>query len=488
MNAAIPARSRSFFLLPALALGGMLAVGNPAISQVSPPPQRFRAASQGLADSTIESPLIQARAAGHLASMADDPAEVTAGLRACSDERSRLAFLDAVLAGGARSFDQAQAESEALEMLMVMAPDDRASRIQRELRRLEDEHADGPPDWGTISTDDLVWRPFSWSPDTPADRLARLSPAMRKTLLDIEESGPRPKIIAAVLAAIPEEAVEERNQIILDLDLDEIVVGPAVMQELARRRATNTMIEMARKKPIVIGVPGVRIAAAAAIARDQPETAIQLLGGEANVLRLSGLSQLALRRGLAEGYRSNADPELWKIEIAQIGQTDDRLEAMLALETMHPEGADPQETDPERTFEEIKSMRTLNSGRVVSGIERGFIDRDDAIQALENLFRTGRYDLAFTFLAPNTTEPTRSADQWLPVRIGLLSEALADADAAPDAWIPLIQSLQRLDRLDGQIAALRAIQDSYGRVHGDQELPEDLRLTLDNALIEIAVD
>ena len=466
----------------------MLAIGHPAISQVSPPPQRFRAVSQGLADSTIESPLIRARAAGHLASMADDPAEITAGLRACSDERSRLAYLDAALAGGARSFDRARAESQALEMLMAMAPDDRASRIQRELRRLEDEPGNGPIDWGSMTSDDMVWRPFTWSPETPADRLARLSPAMRKTLLDLEEPGPRPKIIAAVLAAIPDEAVEERDQIILDLDVDEIEVGPAVMQELAYRRATNVMIEMTRKQPIVISVPTMRVATAAAIARDQPEAAIQILGGEANILQLPGHAVAGLRRNLAEGHRHDADPELWKIEIAQIGQTDDRLEAMLALETMHPEGADPQETDPERTFEEIQSMRTLTSGRVVSGIERGFIDRDDAIQALENLFRTGRYDLAFTFLTPNTTEPTRSADQWLPVRIGLLSEALADADAAPDAWIPLIESLQRLDRLDGQIAALRAIQEGYGRMHGDQELPEDLRLTLDNALIEIAVD
>ena len=488
MKDVIPARLRPRFVLHALALGGVLGMGQPAISQTSPPPQRFRAASKGLIDSTNVSPLIRARANGHLASMTPAPAEIVAGLEACPDERSRLAFLDALLAGGARSFDRTRTQSQAIEMLMTVAPEDRTCRIQGELERIEEDHGRRPLDWGTLTPGDLVWRPFIWSPETAADRLARLSPSIREALLEMADRGSRQEITAAVLAAIPEDAPEERTGLIRDLEVDAGASGPALMQELARRRATNSMIEISRTHPAAISIVGVRAASAASIARDRPEFAIQMIGGEANISRLPRFSESAMRRGLAEGYRHRSDPELWKIEIAQIGATNERIIAMLGLAARHRDDADPEETNPNRTMEEVKSMRTLGAGRVVSGIDAGLIDRDDAIKAFADLFRTGRYDLAYTFLNPNTTEPTRAADQWLPVRIGLLGEALADADAAPDAWIPLIESLGRLDRLDGQIAALRVIRDSYGRVHGDRELPEDLRLTLDNALIEIAVD
>lgn len=465
-----------------------MAIASSAVSQDSAPPRRFQAASKGLADSTMVSPLIRARAEGHMAVMANDPTKIATGLRACPDERTRLAYLDAVLSGGARSFDEAEAESKAIQWLLATTPEDRAPQIALEIQRLETEADSVTPTWGTITADDLTWRPFVWSLDTPADRLARLSPSMRKALLEIAGSESRPAIIAAVLAAVPEDAREERRAIIAGLDLDSAILGPAVISELVRRRATNALIDLVRDEPAVIALSGVRVAAAASIARDQPESAIELLRGEENISRLPGAGQSVLRRGLAEGRRSDPDPELWRLEIAQIGQADEKLAALLALETMYPDDANPEEVDPERTFEETKSMRTLKSGMVVSDIDQGYTTRDHAIQALANLFRTARYDLAFTFLIPNTTEPTRAADQWLPVRIGLLGEALAEADAAPDGWIPLIDSIQRLDRLDGQIAALRVLQESYERAHGDQDLPEDLRLSLNNALLEIAID
>ena len=491
MYTIIPDRSRPLTRLSAfaIALGGVLTAGGSAASQdAAAPAQRFKAASRALVDSTTVSPLIRARATGHLAAMSGDATRISSGLRACLDERSRLAYLDAALAGGSRSFDRLDARNRALEMLATTAPEDRAPRIERELRRIENEHAEGSVNWGSLTTADLVWRPFTWSPESPVDRLARLSPSMRRTLIELEDPGPRSEIIAAVLAGIPVESTEERREIILDLDLDGAVMGPAVMRDLARRRATDAMTELASATPAVLSVPAVRIATAAWIARDRPDMALRMIGGEDNISRLPGIGQSFLRRGLAEGLRGDPDPELWKLEVAQIGQTDDRLEAMLALATMHPDDADPAEIDPERTFEEVKSMRTLTPGRVASAIEQDLTDRDTAIQALADLLLTGRYDLAFSFLAPNTTEPTRKADHWLPVRIGLLGEALADADAAPDAWIPLVVSVKRLGRLDGQTAALRAIHESYDRVHGDADLPDDLRRTLDDTLIEIAID
>ena len=489
MNQVIPTRSRWLGQLPvaAIIMAGTLLTEAPATSQTMAPVSRFRAAAETLSQSTIVDPMIEARAAAHIAAMAEDPARVRAGLRACPDARSRLAYLDAFFAGGSRAFDASAFQSEAISMLAATTPDDRAARIEREMLRIESEGEMATVNWGSLNPADLIWRPFVWSPETAADRLARSSDAIRRSLLSIAIGEKRPRIMASVLASLAGEPTDFEAAV-LACELDGLIRGPAVIQELVQRRATDALVRLTAIRPEVLALPGVRISAAACIARDRPDDAIRLLGGENNLSRLPSNAQSSVRKGLAEGLRRDPDPERWRSEIMQAGQADDRLEALLGLEAMHRDATTNEMADPDRTFEEIDSFRTLGEGRVVSAMENGLIDRDDAIAALGDLFRTGRYELAYTFLQPNTTEPTRAADQWLPTRIGLMGEALANADASPDAWIPLIDSMSRLDRLDGQVAALRAIQASYQRIHGDEDLPQDVRLTLDNALLEIALD
>ena len=485
MKTVLSTRSRR---LPTIALGlmGILSISSIAGAQAPDPPDRFGNAARGLAGSTNATPVIKARALAHLAAMSTDPKAVEDGLRACENERARLAFLDALLAGGSRSFDPATAESEAITMLSSMHSDDRAARLDREVRRIESEWPGDPISWGTLSLDDLGWRPFTWSPGIPADRLARIAPEGRTALLGIDGVAGRPRIIAAVLAAAAEESSDEFEAIVEALELDAVIIGPSIVRELARREAVTALFDLAALRPDVIRLPAVRITAAATIARTRPDLAIQMLGGEANIIRLPGPSQAMLRRSLAEGLRDDPDQERWRSEIAQAGQLDDRLDAMLALEGRRDEG--DEFPNRERSFEEVKSLRTLGAGRVATAIERGLTDRNDVIRALTDLYLTGRFDLAYSFLDPNTTDPGRPADQWLPVRLALLGEALADSEASTDAWIPLIESLERLDRLDAQLAAIRALRASHGRIHGDRDLSEDVRLTFDNALLEIAID
>lgn len=485
MKPALPTRSRRYSAI-ILGLMGIMAIAPIAAAEAPDPPDRFGKAAEGLAGSTDSTPVIKARALAHLAAMSADPTAAEDGLRACENERSRLAFLDALLAGGSRSFDPVAAESEGIAMLSSTNADDRAARLHLEVRRIESERPGSTISWGTLNLDDLSWRPFTWSLDTSADRIARISPEYRVALLELDGVAGRPEILAAVLAAASKESSEEFEEIVEAMDLDALLAGPSLVRELARRRAVTALLDLIALRPDLIRLPAVRITAADVIARTRPDEAIRLLGGEANIGRLPSPSQTMLRRSLAEGLRDDPDQELWRLEIVQSGQLDDRLDAMLALDGRRND--EDQSPDRDRSFEEVKSLRTLGAGRVVTSIEQGLTDRDDAIRALADLYLTARFETAYSFLKPNTTDPGRPADQWLPVRIALLGEALADSDASTDAWIPLIQSLERLDRLDAQLAAIRALRASHGRIHGDRDLSDDVRMTLDNALLEIAID
>ena len=176
------------------------------------------------------------------------------------------------------------------------------------------------------------------------------------------------------------------------------------------------------------------------------------------------------------------------MDTALIDQLDDRLVVRFMLERRDAVDGSRGAPDPNRTFEDVSSFRTVTGGRLTSAIDDHLLRADDVVHALGDLIATGRHELVYSLLAPNSTEPGRPNDQWMPLRVALIGEALADQDASPDAWIPLLEALENLDRLDGQIAGLRAVRESYRRAHGDQDLPEDLRLTLDNTILEMVVD
>ena len=438
---------------------------------------QFESEAQSLARSTPATPMISARSRGHLDAMAGE-IDLEAGLRACDDQRSRRAYLDAVLAGGATSFDARTASERGIEALRTVAADDRAVRIADRVQLLA--NAEASADLSIeLNSRDLLWRPFTWSPSTAADEIAKLGSQRQRQLLEASDPIDRPVVLATILAA-----TDGRPGAEIRIDRPpsrEDPFWPTVISELDRRNAAQAILNLQADHPEVLTRPETRINAAIAVARQYPEAAIAMLGGETNLQRIPNPLQSLIRASLAEGRRSDPDPESWLMEAVQIGQLDDRLPVLLALTRREDSG-----WDPDRTLDSVKSLRTLPPGRMVDALDRGFADRDAVIRALSDLLRTGRYTLAFSFLNPNTTEPERPADDWLPLRIGLLSEALADADAAPDAWIPLLISVARLHRVDAQLAALRMIAHSYDRIHDAENLPPDLKATLEDALLKIA--
>lgn len=448
---------------------------------------RFLDAANGLVRSTTPTPLSLSRSRGHLAAMSAAPDAVASGLAACPDERTRLAFLEAAVAGDPRAFDPIASEAAAIEMLQAVAPTDRAPRIDAAIRAIVAAPPGTDPTLSTIEAADLTWRPFSWSLDAPVDRLARTSPERRRALLDLEtDAFTRPAVIAAVLAAA--ESPDEFEELLDEADLDGAVSGPAVIDELIRRRASDPLSRLAIGRPEVLAIPAVRIATAIEIARTDPETALRLVGGEANLERFPSIARNAFRASMASGRRHDPDPEAWLMDTALIDQLDDRLVVRFMLERRDAVDGSRGAPDPNRTFEDVSSFRTVTGGRLTSAIDDHLLRADDIVHALGDLIATGRHEVVYSLLAPNSTEPGRPNDQWMPLRVALIGEALADQDASPDAWIPLLEALENLDRLDGQIAGLRAVRESYRRAHGDQDLPEDLRLTLDNTILEMVVD
>jgi hypothetical protein len=181
-----------------------------------------------------------------------------------------------------------------------------------------------------------------------------------------------------------------------------------------------------------------------------------------------------MARGLAA-----TDPDAAWDHANEAGQLDDRVVAHLAIRI-------PTQ-DPDRTLEEMKSLRTVAPGRLVADLIQHRLDRETATEALADLFRTGRYDLAYSLLNPNTTEVKRPADQWLPTRIAMLADAMARADASPDAFIPLLESVSRIQGVDAQIESFAAIAAALTALDEDADLPEPLRGVLNDVLVAIAL-
>ena len=440
---------------------------------------RLADAARGLVESSPRStpPLVKARADGHLAELAGS---ISANdLRRHRTPRERLAWLETALGPAGLDLgsdrDRARAATRlALDLLAEAAPDDPAVVHDRWVSAVL--AGDATLTDGSIA--DLTARPFPMSPETACDRLAAGGEAIQLAMLDRADRAALPAVVAAILAAesAPTDAVTAR---INAFDHSLGGIGPDVVLELAGRSAGLATLTYVRRHPEAIRLPGIRVAAIAAVAADDPAGALELAGGETVLDRLPARGSSAIRIGLARGLRDvDRDTAITHVELA--GQLDDRIVAMLAIRR-------PTD-DPDRTLEDIKSCRTVLTGRLVAALTTRILDREQLVEGMADLFRTGRYDLAYTMLLPNTTEPNRPADDWMPTRLTILSDALARADAAPDAWIPLLESVPRSGRVDGQVAALAAVARGLTAVlPTDADLPEPLRAVLSDTLVEIAL-
>ena len=473
---------RSVTTLPIL-LAGIASAGiaDPAVAGDTVR-TRFVEAATGLLDSapTDTPTLTHARARGHLARMQGeiDPAE----LRTLRTPRARLAWLEAAmadrgLAAGESAEIARRATREALDLLAESHPDDPAVRLDRMVSAIESAEGDSV-DLGDLRAADLGHRPFAASPDAICDRLvAGRGAAAAIAMLDLADDAVLPEVVASVVAAGLDADPDVAAR--LDaLDHSSTGIGPTVIFELARRQAGHGVDRYVQAYPVSVVLPGVRTAAITAVAPADPEAAIALAGSVEVLDRLPGAGRIAVRTGLARGLAAT-DPDAAWDQANQAGQLDDRIIAFMAARS-------PGE-DPGRMLDDVKSLRTVAPGRLVGDLVEQRLDRETAIEAIADLFRTGRYDLAYSLLIPNTTELARPADQWLPTRIDLLAEALVRADAAPDAFIPLLASTARLHGVDAQTQAFADLATSLGELDEQADLPEPLREVLSEVLVEIAL-
>ncbi len=444
---------------------------------------RFIEAAQGLLESshTAGRPLVGARASGHLARLRGETD--ASRLAALPTDRERLAWLEAAMSGrglelGA-SPDQARSGTrEALDLLAVAAPDDQAVRIDRIVTRIEAGDAVDQVDLDELDASDFGHRPFPTSPDAVCDRLvARRGVPAALAMLDRSDAAVLPEVVACVIAAglDTDEAVSSR----LDtLDHGTTGIGPTVILELVRRQAADGMLRYLKGHPESASMPGVQAAAVAAVAASDPEAALELVGGMETLDRLPAGGGFAIRAALARGLAPIDKDASWE-QANRAGQLDDRIIAAI--------GGRTPDQNPTQMLDDIKSLRTIPPGRLVAELMQLRIDRESLIESIADLFRTGRYDLAYSLLIPNTTEPERPADQWLPTRIEVLASALARSDAAPDAFIPVLEAVTRLHGVDAQIEALAAISSALTTIQDEADLPDVLRGVLADVLVTIAL-
>ena len=381
------------------------------------------------------------------------------------------------LEAGAEAGIARSATREALILLADAAPDDPAVRLDRIVSAIEAGEGDAI-DLSGLQAADLGHRPFVTSPDAICDRLARERgvPAAL-AMLDLADAGALPEVVASVHAEDLDanEAIATR---LAALDHSSTGIGPTVIAELARRGAGAAVFRYVQAHPESVSLPGTRTAAIAAVAAVDPENAIVLAGGPEVLGRLPGAGRVAVETAMARGLAAT-DPDAAWDHANEAGQLDDRIVAHLAIRV-------PTQ-DPDRTLEEMKSLRTVAPGRLVADLIKHRVDRETATEALADLFRTGRYELAYSLLIPNTTEVKRPADQWLPTRIALLADAMARADASPDAFIPLLESVSRIRGVDAQIESFAAIASALTALDEDADLPEPLRAVLNDVLVAIAL-
>ncbi len=477
-------------VLASLLTGCLLAAADSSVAasaqSVAPTADTVRShilkASTGLLDSAPGSTpsLVTARAHGHLARLSGEID--AAGLRSQPSARARLAWLEAAMTGrgleaGAETEIARTATREALILLAEAAPNDPAIHLDQLISTIEAGKGDSI-DLGDLRAADLGHRPFVTSPDAICDRLARSRgvPAAL-AMLDLADAGALPEVVASVLAADLDanEAIATR----LDaLDHSAIGIGPTVIAELAQRKAGAAVFRYVRAHPESVALAGTRTAAIAAVAAVDPDNAIVLAGGPEVLGRIPGAGRVAVETAMARGLAAT-DPDAAWDHANEAGQLDDRIVALLAIRI-------PSQ-DPDRTLEEMKSLRTVAPGRLVADLLQHRLEREATTEGLADLFRTGRYDLAYSLLIPNTTELTRPADQWLPTRIALLADALARANAAPDAFIPLLESISRIHGVDGQIESFAAIAAALTALDVNADLPEPLRAVLNDVLVAIAL-
>ena len=483
------ARSACRVLAPLLS-GLLLVAADSSVAALAPRPaaaadtvrSHFLKASTGLLDSAPGStpPLVRARAGGHLARLSGEID--AAGLRSQPSARARNAWLEAAMSGrgleaGAEAGIARSATREALILLADAAPDDPAVRLDRIVSAIEAGEGDAI-DLSGLQAADLGHRPFVTSPDAICDRLARERgvPAAL-AMLDLADAGALPEVVASVHAEDLDanEAIATR---LAALDHSSTGIGPTVIAELARRGAGAAVFRYVQAHPESVSLPGTRTAAIAAVAAVDPENAIVLAGSPEVLGRLPGAGRVAVETAMARGLAAT-DPDAAWDHANEAGQLDDRIVAHLAIRV-------PTQ-DPDRTLEEMKSLRTVAPGRLVADLIQHRVDRETATEALADLFRTGRYELAYSLLIPNTTEVKRPADQWLPTRIALLADAMARADASPDAFIPLLESVSRIRGVDAQIESFAAIASALTALDEDADLPEPLRAVLNDVLVAIAL-
>lgn len=442
------------------------------------------AAGRSLVDSAPDSDVSRARAQGwldHLAGVEEEG--LGRGLAAQATADGRLAYLEGWTSADAGLDRSPDLDGRVMVVLAGAFPDDEIARVHAWADAMSDPNvAWVAPD----SPSDLIKRPFWNSPVTAADRIAATgSSANIVEMLKGSTDATDPVVVAATIAHDADRRHPDVRAALAESIPQDPLRRSAIAVELAGRRSPERLTQFLRDHPDTIEIPGVYARMISALAMDDPTTALEIGRGRELMRRMPTRGAMSVMGSLALGL-AESDPEAAIEDLASAGQADTRLIWTLALAGDIP----PEKLDPplgRGPLTDVKSFRTVRANMMIPALATGIVDRDAAAAVFAHLARNGRWDLVGSFLRPNTTQPERAADSWLPYRLDILSRAFAIAELPPETWNDLFSELRRLRSIDGQMAGLHGVAHGYLSLHGDRPMPDAVRRALENASIDMAV-
>ena len=441
-------------------------------------------AGQSLVNSAPDSDVSRARAQGwldHLAGIEEE--NLGPGVTAQATPDGRLAYLEGWTSAEAGLNRSPDLDERAMVVLADAFPNDEVARVHAWTKMMSDPTVT----WvAPNAPSDLTQRPFWNSSDTPADRIAATgSSANIVQMLKGSSDATYPAVVAATIAHGADQRHPDVRTVMVESMPQDPLRQAAIAFELARRRSPEHLTRFLREHPNILRIPGVYARTMSALALDDPETALEIGRGRETMQRLPTRGPMSVMGSLAYGLAAS-DPEAAIEDLASSGQADTRLIWILALADAIP----PDKLDPplgRGPLTDVKSFKTIRANMIVPTLATGIIDRDAAAAVFAHLARNGRWDPIGSFIRPNTTQPERAADSWLPYRLDILSRAFALAELPPETWSSLFSELGRLRSIDGQMAGLHGVARGYLSLHGDRPMPDVVKMALEKASIDMAV-
>lgn len=241
-----------------------------------------------------------------------------------------------------------------------------------------------------------------------------------------------------------------------------------------------------RFTPSIVETPALNLLLAQTLlAGGQIEKGMVLIGGEEGIRQLTTSDRARTLLARAIGLARAGELAAARAEIPKIGGIDRRFFAAVQIDSRLLDRGEITAAEVLHEFTTFRAVRTVALDPLLATVAPRPTRLDRVMEAVVS---SGRFDLAATLLKPLFKAPGQTGDDWLEFRIALLARSLAAADKDNlAAWGATIEATTQLTRIDSQAKALAAIAVCWQSAHPHDDLPAELRKTLQSAIESIAL-